>query len=208
MFGGGFCSVGCQERDADDKLGSRAEWGLSKLRCITSDEERQTGQNNLWWQDFLVFALTLNGEMTLKPKQCFCVILHCLSDLLFYLQLLVIMKANDAAPTWGISVCKQLYHVCSSSILSPSYFSTNHTHTQLYNPVSLVCFLYSRGSDGDLVVRSDKVQLQCINWVDVRPQNGLCLQVLAAAQGVHSSHSLSGPPLALYILKYVGLTPF
>ncbi len=56
-----------------------------------------------------------------------------------------------------------------------------------------MCFLYSRGSDGDLVVRSDKVQLQCVNWNDVRPQNVLCLEVLAAVQGVHSSHSQSGP---------------
>ncbi len=47
--------------------------------------------------------------------------------------------------------------------------------------------------DGDLVVRSDKVQLQCIKWINVKPQNVLCAEVLAAVQGLHSSHSLSGP---------------
>lgn len=41
VFGGVFCSVGFQKRHADDKLGLIAEWGLSKLCCIRSDEKRQ-----------------------------------------------------------------------------------------------------------------------------------------------------------------------
>lgn len=41
MFRGHFCCVGCQEQHVDDKLGLRAEWGLSKRRCIRSDEKRQ-----------------------------------------------------------------------------------------------------------------------------------------------------------------------
>lgn len=42
MFWGVFYSVGCQVREADDKLGLKAEWGLSKLHCIQSSEKRQT----------------------------------------------------------------------------------------------------------------------------------------------------------------------
>ena len=98
----------------------------------------------------------------LETKTVFCVTLHHLSDLLFYL-----LVVSDAAHhvTWGICLYKLLYHVCSSSILSPyfRFYNTDPTHTGCTDPMSLVCFLYSRGSDGDLVVRSDKVQLQCIN---------------------------------------------
>lgn len=55
----------------------------------------------------------------------------------------------------------------------------------------LVCFLCSRGSD-DLVVRSEKVKLQCINWIYVRTQDVLYHEFLAAAKWVHSSGSLFG----------------
>lgn len=71
MFGGAVCSVGCQERHGDDKLGLRVEWGLSKLSSALDLAHRtkvMSAPRN--WQEslYVVLALTLNWENDLETK--------------------------------------------------------------------------------------------------------------------------------------------
>lgn len=137
---------------------------------------------------FLVLALTLNWEIIWKPKQWYYSLILQWSTFLQFLQLLVVMKTQDPAHRWhGDYVSAINYHhvwLQLQFLLHISDFTTqtqckllvsqrwsNTLVAQICNPMSLVCFLYSRGSDGDLVVRSDKVPLQCINKIVVRPQN-------------------------------------
>lgn len=68
---------------------------------VKKDKRLQTGQNNVCRTEhqeslFLGAFTDFELRMTLKIKHFLCVILYCLSDLLFYLQLFVVMKTNDA----------------------------------------------------------------------------------------------------------------
>lgn len=110
----GLCCGGCHERDADDKLGSRAEWGLSKLCCIrwwwrktnayTQDKIMPAVQNKDKWLLSVTYSLSLSGrssllwcllslewEMTLKQKIGF---------LLFCTGLLICTSASWMLKTW------------------------------------------------------------------------------------------------------------
>lgn len=186
----------------------RAEWGLSKLCCIRSDEERQTladrtkimsTAQNRYIIVFVVLVLTLTWN-DLETKT-------------------VMFSCDSAPPRWSAFLltaagCHENKWCCThcstgnmclqttvSCVLKLRFFCIflnfprliKHTACKDLKPFESCVCPYSRGSDGDLVVRSDKVQIQCVNWIDVRPQNVLCLGVLAAVQGVHSLYSLSGP---------------
>lgn len=169
------------------------------LDLMKKDKRLHTGQNNVCYtaQAGIIVFRCLHSLWTgkwLGTKTIFSVIPHCLSDLLFYLLLLVVMKKNDAAHLLhgefvfanNKIMCAQFYH----------FFWFDNADHWLYRIkiIWALCALCTVGGVmGVFVVRSDKVHLQCINWINVWPQNVLCLEVLAAVQGVHSLHSLFGP---------------
>lgn len=161
----GFCTGGCQEWDEDDMLGLRVEWGLSKLRCIPSDEERQmltertkkgmlhkTGKDHC----FLVPALTGlgNGLETKTMFLCdFCtasLICHSAYSCLLSWKQMMLHTCSE-----GMCVCNNCT-MCSQVFLISQQWS-NPLETLIWSRLSIVSFLYSRGSDGDLVERSENV---------------------------------------------------
>lgn len=95
----------------------------------------------------------------------------------------------------GVRVCISYKHVCLAESYAhkldlPTLITGS---TDLKIPLTPVRFLYSRGSDGDLVVEVRQSAIIVHQWSWCQTSNGLCLGVLAAAQGVHSSQSPYGP---------------
>lgn len=129
-----------------------------------------SGRSSLLW-----CLLSLEWEMTLKQK-----IVFCYSALPFW-------SAPLPAECWkhenSTHTHTNVYCVSVRTLLKCSWFHNTIKPTRSWDSNSSVCYLYSRGSDGDLVGRSEKVPLKCII---VRPWNLLCLEVLAPAQFTQS----------------------